>query len=147
MREAEEHSDEDKKNQIGLMNDALKKHFGVKPAGIWLAERVWEPQLAKFISKEACISKPQEFDAALLIEIAPAMEIHTLLDIALKRTKVELGMVVTERHFGLLLVHHKDQGEVREAGLAILREAGHKTALISTIRFAITIMINTPSML
>jgi len=44
-------SDKDKLAQIHLMNDFIKKEFGKKPKGMWLAERIWEPQLASVISK------------------------------------------------------------------------------------------------
>lgn len=81
-----------------------------------------QPQLAQYIAKDNRVYDPAEYDAALLIEIAPAMEIHTMIDIALKSTRSRLGSVVTERHFGLMLVHHADQGEVMEAGKAVLRE-------------------------
>lgn len=80
-----------------------------------------QPQLAQYIAKDNRVYDPSEYDAALLIEIAPAMEIHTLIDVALKATKVRLGSVVTERIYGLMMVHHADQGEVREAGNAVLR--------------------------
>ncbi len=43
--------DKDKLAQIHLMNDFIKKEFGKTPSGMWLAERVWEPQLASIISK------------------------------------------------------------------------------------------------
>lgn len=82
-----------------------------------------QPQLAQYIAKDNRVYDPSEYDAALLIEIAPAMEIHTMIDIALKATKVRLASVVTERVFGLMMVHHGDQGEVREAGKAVLKEA------------------------
>jgi ethanolamine utilization microcompartment shell protein EutS len=81
-----------------------------------------QPQLAQYIAKDNRVYDPAEYDAALLIEIAPAMEIHTMIDIALKSTRSRLGSVVTERHFGLMLVHHGDQGEVMEAGKSVLRE-------------------------
>lgn len=81
-----------------------------------------QPQLAQYIAKDNRVYDPSEFDAALLIEIAPAMEIHTMIDIALKATAVRLGSVVTEREFGLMLVHHSNQGEVRAAGAAILQQ-------------------------
>jgi ethanolamine utilization microcompartment shell protein EutL len=79
-----------------------------------------QPQLAQYIAKDNRVYDPQEYDSALLIEIAPAMEIHKMIDIALKSTSVRLGSVVTERVFGLMQVQHPDQGEVREAGRAIL---------------------------
>ncbi len=83
-----------------------------------------QPQLAQFIAKDNRVYDPREYDAALFLEIAPAMEIHTMIDMALKATRAHLGSVVTERQFGLLQVHHPDQGEVKEAGNAILRATG-----------------------
>jgi len=44
-------SDEDKLAQIRLMNDFIKNKFGKAPSGMWLAERIWEPQLASVISE------------------------------------------------------------------------------------------------
>ena len=36
---------EDRREQIERMGDYLEKHFGQRPSGGWLTERVWEPQL------------------------------------------------------------------------------------------------------
>ncbi len=83
-----------------------------------------QPELAQFIAKDNRVYDPAEYDAALMLEIAPAMEIHTMIDMALKATNVRLGSVVTERVFGLMQVQHPDQGEVKEAGKAVLRETG-----------------------
>jgi len=44
-------SDSDKLAQIRLMNDFIKKEFGKTPKGMWLAERIWEQQLASVISE------------------------------------------------------------------------------------------------
>ncbi|MDD8011918.1 MAG: BMC domain-containing protein [Acidobacteriota bacterium] len=95
-----------------------------------------QPQLAQYIAKDNRVYDPKEYDAALMIEIAPAMEIHTMIDIALKATAVRLTSVVTERQFGLMLAHHSDQGEIKEAGRAILRE----TALDENDRVAVEIL-------
>ena len=83
-----------------------------------------QPQLAQFIAKDNRVYDPAEYDSALLIEIAPAMEIHTMIDMALKATASRLSVVVTERQFGLMMIHHSDQGEVKEAGSAILSATG-----------------------
>jgi hypothetical protein len=37
---------EDRVEQIRWMHDAIKSRFGVNAAGLWLTERVWEPELA-----------------------------------------------------------------------------------------------------
>lgn len=83
-----------------------------------------QPQLAQFIAKDNRAYDPSEYDAALLLEIAPAMEVHRMIDMALKSTKVRLGSVVTERQFGLMQVQHADQGEVKASGAAVLKETG-----------------------
>jgi ethanolamine utilization microcompartment shell protein EutL len=85
-----------------------------------------QPQLAQFMAKTNRVYDPREYDAALFVEIAPAMEIHTKIDQALKATKVRLGSMVTERVFGMMQVHHEDQGEVRAAGEAVLEASGLK---------------------
>ncbi|HEX5424929.1 MAG TPA: alpha-amylase/4-alpha-glucanotransferase domain-containing protein [Candidatus Acidoferrales bacterium] len=36
---------EDRLEQIRRLADYVEKHFGARPGGAWLAERVWEPQL------------------------------------------------------------------------------------------------------
>lgn len=42
--------DRDKLGQMEKMTLFLNRKFGIKPRGLWLAERVWEPGLPKFIS-------------------------------------------------------------------------------------------------
>ena len=38
--------EEDRRGQVNMMRDYVRKRFGADPAGLWLAERVWEPELA-----------------------------------------------------------------------------------------------------
>jgi 4-alpha-glucanotransferase len=40
----------DRNEQILRLADYLEKHFGKRPSGAWLAERVWEPQLASSLA-------------------------------------------------------------------------------------------------
>jgi len=80
-----------------------------------------QPQLASFLGTTSQGFLPIPGDASLWIETAPGMAIHRLTDAALKATKVRLGAQVVERSFGTLEVHHEDQGEVRQAGEAVLR--------------------------
>lgn len=41
---------EDQFEQIERLSDYLQLHFGEKPSGAWLAERVWEPQLPSILA-------------------------------------------------------------------------------------------------
>jgi len=43
--------DRDKLGQIGMLNRYLKDRFGAVPEGLWLTERVWEPQLPKVLGQ------------------------------------------------------------------------------------------------
>jgi hypothetical protein len=41
--------DADKLGQIEALTEFLRSSFGVRPRGMWLAERVWEPQLPRIL--------------------------------------------------------------------------------------------------
>lgn len=41
----------DQHEQITRLADYVEKHFGQRPAGAWLTERVWEPQLPSSLAK------------------------------------------------------------------------------------------------
>jgi len=41
---------EDRREQIRRMADYLEKHFGRRPGGLWLTERVWEPHLPETLA-------------------------------------------------------------------------------------------------
>ncbi|MEO6953025.1 MAG: hypothetical protein ABI321_14590 [Polyangia bacterium] len=83
-----------------------------------------QPQLASFIGKTARGFLPLPGMASLFVEIAPGIAINRVTDIALKSTKVVPAIQVVERAYGLLEVHDPDQGEVRQAGKAILDHLG-----------------------
>jgi len=43
--------EEDRLDQLGLMQRFLLERFGVKARGVWLAERVWEPDLPRTLAR------------------------------------------------------------------------------------------------
>lgn len=43
--------EEDALGQVEMMNEFLRKNFGVEPQGLWLPERVWEPHLPTLLAK------------------------------------------------------------------------------------------------
>src|SRR5215467_628691 len=79
-----------------------------------------QPQLATFMGKTARGFLPVPGQASLFIEIAPGIAINRVTDVALKATKVQPAIQVVERAYGLLEIHHVDQGEVLSAGKAVL---------------------------
>ncbi len=83
-----------------------------------------QPQVAAF---QATVSRgflPVEGQACLYLEIEPGIAVNQLTDVVLKQTRVKPGMQIVERQYGVLEVHHDDQGEVRAAGDAILETMG-----------------------
>lgn len=85
---------------------------------------ILQPQFTGFMQTVCPGFFPLEEQAALFVEIAPGIAINEITDIALKRTQTIPGMQIVERAFGLLELHHFDQGQVREAGRAILEFMG-----------------------
>ncbi|MGH2871821.1 MAG: microcompartment protein [Solirubrobacteraceae bacterium] len=68
---------------------------------------------------------PIEGQSALIVEVAPALAIERVIDLALKAVPgVEPGIHYVERQFGVLEVHASDPREVERAGLAILSGIG-----------------------
>ncbi|MFA7494853.1 MAG: BMC domain-containing protein [Acidithiobacillus sp.] len=83
-----------------------------------------QPQLAAYMASVSQGFLPVPGNAALWIEVSPAMAVHRLTDIALKATRVHLSQQVIEREFGAMVVHHRDQSDVREAGRIVLQRMG-----------------------
>lgn len=64
-------------------------------------------------------------DTALIVEVAPALAIERVIDLALKAVpEADPGIHYVERQFGVLEVHHEDPGVVERAGQAILAGIG-----------------------
>lgn len=87
---------------------------------------VLQPQTASFIATVAGGFLPLEGQAALVVEVAPGISINNVTDAVLKQTQAIVGMQIVERAFGMLEIHHFDQGQIRAAGDAILKHYGIK---------------------
>ncbi len=85
-----------------------------------------QPQLASFVGTTALGFLPLPHMASLFVEIAPGLAINQIMDRALKNTSAVPAVMVVERAFGLLEVHHEDKGEVEQAGRSILEYLGLK---------------------
>lgn len=85
---------------------------------------ILQPQLTGFLQTVAPGFLPLERQAALFLEVAPGMSVNAVTDVALKRTAAIPGLQIVERAFGVLELHHFDQGQIRAAGEAILDHYG-----------------------
>lgn len=82
-----------------------------------------QPQFAAYLGTptRARGYPPFAGDHALIIEVAPALAIQRVIDLALRKAPgVEPGILYVERQFGVLEVHGRDLAEVEAAGEAIL---------------------------
>jgi len=79
-----------------------------------------QPQLAAFVGTTARGFLPVAGDASMFIETAPGLLINRITDVALKATQATPAIMVVERAFGLLEIHHRDKGQVLQGGRAVL---------------------------
>jgi len=71
---------------------------------------------------------PRSNMAALVVEVAPGLEIETVADVAVKTVDVKPGLLVVERQFGYLELHSNSTASVKAAGRAILDHLGASDA-------------------
>ncbi len=98
---------------------------------VYLPAEDLQPQFAAYMAAptRARGYPPMQGDHSLIIEVAPALSIHRILDLALKAAPdMEPGILFTERQFGLLELHSSDPDEVNDAGEAILKGIGAKAS-------------------
>lgn len=70
---------------------------------------------------------PLEGMHSLIVEIAPALAIHRVIDLAVKTVpEAEPGLLFVERQFGILEVHSNSLDDLERAGAAILNGVGAK---------------------
>lgn len=88
-----------------------------------------QPQFAAYLSSpmRARAYPPFRGQNSLIIEVAPALSIHRIADLALKEAPdMEPGILFTERQFGLLELHADEMKDLDAAGHAILKGVGAK---------------------
>lgn len=85
-----------------------------------------QPQLAEYLATASQGFLPVPGDACLWVEVSPGMAVHRLTDIALKASSVRLAQQVVERAFGSMVIHHRVQSDVVQAGNTILEYLGRE---------------------
>ncbi|MCW2857863.1 MAG: hypothetical protein JWR52_3478 [Marmoricola sp.] len=98
---------------------------------VYLTVRDLQPQFA------ACLATPTRArgyppyagNHALIVEVAPALAIERVIDLAVRAVPtVTAGILYVERQFGVLEVHGADLDAVEDAGNAILMGTGTASA-------------------
>ena len=80
-----------------------------------------QPQFAAYVGANARGYIPVPGMAAMLVEISPGVVINKVIDAAVKSANIRPGLMVVERHFGVLEFHSAAQEDVKHAGKAILK--------------------------
>ncbi|WP_436697988.1 hypothetical protein [Nocardioides sp. BYT-33-1] len=86
-----------------------------------------QPQFAAYLGTptRARGYPPYAGDHALIIEVAPALAIERVIDLALRAVpSVEPGILFVERQFGVLELHASSLADVTAAGQAVLDGTG-----------------------
>jgi len=121
--------DEDKLSQITRYSEHLKARLGVDPKGMWMAERVWEPQMARWladagvrytalddfhflasgISQEALVSHYTTEDQGRFVQVFPMSEaLRYLIPFrSVKETERHMK-IAADMHPGRLMVFGDD---------------------------------------
>jgi hypothetical protein len=85
-----------------------------------------QPQFASYIGANSRGYIPIPGMAAILVEISPGVAINRVLDAAITSANIRPGLMVVERHFGVLEFHSEAQADVKHAGAAVLNTLGMK---------------------
>jgi hypothetical protein len=91
---------------------------------VYLMVQDLQPQFAAYLGTptRARGYPPFAGDHALIIEVAPALAIERVIDLALRDVPgIEPGILFVERQFGVLELHGRELDEVEAAGAAILK--------------------------
>lgn len=94
---------------------------------VYLQIRDLRPQFAAYLGTptRARGYPPFAGQHALIVEVAPALAIERVTDLALRAVPgIEPGILYVERQFGVLEVHGSDLSSVQAAGAAILAGLG-----------------------
>ncbi len=98
---------------------------------VYLTIEDLQPQFAAYMGTptRARGYPPLEGSNSLIIEVAPALAIQRVMDLAVKTVpEIEAGILFVERQFGVLELHGYDLAELKRAGQAVLDGIGSRPA-------------------
>jgi 4-alpha-glucanotransferase len=116
----------DRVEQILWMRDAIRKRFGVEAHGLWLTERVWEPELAADLS-DAAVRYALVDDRHFLVSGFAAEQLHAPFYTESDGKRVALFPIDERLRY---LIPFRPPEETA-AYLRELRGAGHRLAVLA----------------
>jgi alpha-amylase len=124
--------DADKLGQIQRMTTYLRRRFGVIPKGMWLAERVWEPHLAKPIAEagvEYVVLDDNHFKAAGLPDaslIGRFLTEEQGATLALFPISQRLRYLIPFREPAETLAYLRERAALAPGGIAVMADDAEK---------------------
>ena len=124
--------DADKLGQIQRMTTYLRRRFGVIPKGMWLAERVWEPHLAKPIAEagvEYVVLDDNHFKAAGLPDASLTGRFLTEeqgATLALFPISQRLRYLIPFREPAETLAYLRERAALAPGGIAVMADDAEK---------------------
>jgi alpha-amylase len=116
----------DRLEQIGRMHEYLKRRFGVAATGLWLTERVWQPELAADLA-EAGVEYALVDDRHFLVSGFRADELHRPHHTESDGRRV--GLLAIDERLRYLIPFRPP--EETAAYLRQLRSHGHRLAVLA----------------
>jgi 4-alpha-glucanotransferase len=116
----------DRVEQIGWMRDAVRRRFGVDASGLWLTERVWEPELAADLA-DAGVRYALVDDRHFLVTGFAAEQLHAPFWTESDGKRVALFPIDERLRY---LIPFRPPEETAEY-LRELRGAGHQLAVLA----------------
>jgi 4-alpha-glucanotransferase len=119
-------SDADKAGQIQKLTRYIRQRFKTKPRGMWLAERVWEPQLVKVLADN-------EVDYTLLDDthfLSSGLSLEEMCGAYLSEEQGSTALVLPIRQDLRYAIPFKDPGETLNLLRQYASPSGHKALVM-----------------
>ncbi len=122
----------DVQGQIAVLNRYVKTHFGVKPEGLWLTERIWEPHLPRVLAKAGVKYLPVDDTHFIYAGLesgqltGPFITEHEGFQVILLPIQKRLRYLIPFGTIEEVIGELKAQAERNPSGLAVYADDGEK---------------------
>ncbi len=122
----------DASGQIEMLNDYIREHFEVKPRGLWLTERIWEPHLPKLLKRSGVDYLPIDdthfvYSGLELDQlIGPFVTEHEGHAVTLLPIQKKLRYLIPFGTIEEVIAELKSQADKNPEGLAVYADDGEK---------------------
>ena len=122
----------DVQGQIAMLNRYVRRHFEVKPEGLWLTERIWEPHLPRVLAKSGVKYLPVDDTHFIYAGLehsqltGPFVTEHEGFQVILLPIQKRLRYLIPFGTIEEVIGELKAQAERNPCGLAVYADDGEK---------------------